>query len=86
MAFVLAGRVLSNAVVLNNTKYVGSLCANFLSRFRLARELIFVVLESFELYVDGAYNGDPSMDFGLKADPGALWAFCFEPMRRVSLA
>ena len=56
------------------------------SRFRLARKLIFVVLKSLGLYMDGAHNGDPSMDFGLKADPGALWAFCFEPMRRVNLA
>ena len=56
------------------------------SRFRFARESTFVVLKFFEFCVDGRYNGDPSMDFGLKADPGALWAFCFEPMRRVNLA
>lgn len=58
----------------------------FPPRFRCARESAFVVLEFFELCVDCPYNGDPSMDFGLKADPGALWAFCFEPMRRVNLA
>lgn len=42
MAFVLACRVSSNAGVLNNTKYVGSLCAHFLL-------LVFILLESRSL-------------------------------------